>query len=148
MMLASNDIMRECGNTASDHFKFLDALTLSFGISLFQSLSIPKRIDFIANHLPQEPTCFEQNVFTKLIDGFPSLSDYCGAYRNLTVLLKRLLDKANQTTYSIEEHPHSWSFTYKDGIIKAERFRTLFHDMYKTRAAANMIVWTSNILGF
>ncbi len=138
------ETMTGCGALAGRNAIFLDQFNYAFGESLFEEQQIPRRIDFMLDG--QFASTGFDLVKIDTTGDHPRIADPTGGYRNLQL---SLVYNEGFDIYSIQQvgHDLEWNFRSQGGI-EADRPCKAFLDPYLTRAAANLIVFTTNILGF
>lgn len=163
------DTMKQCGAQASKNPEFLDHFCYSFGENILSDKKIAQRMDFLQDN--RTNSLIKDVVTMGYFDDVSYLRDESGNFRYLSIVL--LNNSEDGSVYSIREyrrHPvevcgftikdHGqdyhhvpnngststfWNFDKNHAICKPS---DAFLDLPSTRAAVNMIVWTSNVLGF
>jgi len=135
--------MTRCGIIAGQNAIFLDYFNYAFGESLFEEKQIADRINFINTNQFNPETDF---IKIGMIKNHTWVADPTGGYRGLKLLL---IYHKQFDSYSVQklDSDVSWNFIFHNGI-NIERPCKAFLDGYLTRAAANLISFTTNILGF
>lgn len=169
--------MHQLGKSASQHAIFLDDFCYGFGSNLFSRQRIAPRIKFLCQggfSIDDETwKIVTKSVSYTVHDDTMSLDDISGDYRNLNVLIipqseagnvisireydgeiEEIMGKTVTVTgrnyfYVCANPELCWNFTAgSDEKIEVFTPAYAFLNLHRTRAVANMIVWTSNMLGF
>lgn len=163
------EAMEKCGQQVAKHFPQLDEFCIAFGLALFKSRKIPSRITFLRK---LNPITEIENIAIASTSDCVVLVDKSGSFRNLSIALfdnsedgkvfsirqfdsapKEVMGakiKSGEQTYvhaCTVSDPH-WNFTVSKSKLNIFPPSLAFYDLHKTRAASNLIVWASNVLGY